>query len=234
MKTKLVILIMLSFLCVSTISAQKNNKKVTIYGTVLDADSVPIPNAMIMIDGQKTNAVTNSKGEYKVKVKPTAQRIGIFTFGSGIREEEINGRENINIGFSSSSKQSNTAKSDDGEQGIQVGYGTMKKKNVTNQINSIDGTKKDYSSYSSIYDMIQRQVTGVRINGSSIIIQGSKDLFGDVPALLVVDGVPVQTLDGISPTQVKSIEVLKNNAAAIYGSRASGGVILIKTKKEIE
>ncbi len=234
MKTKLVILIMLSFLCVSTISAQKNNKKVTIYGTVLDADSVPIPNAMIMIDGQKTNAVTNSKGEYKVKVKPTAQRIGIFTFGSGIREEEINGRENINIGFSSSSKQSNTAKSDDGEQGIQVGYGTMKKKNVTNQINSIDGTKKDYSSYSSIYDMIQRQVTGVRINGSSIIIQGSKDLFGDVPALLVVDGVPVQTLDGISPTQVKSIEVLKNNAAAIYGSRASGGVILIKTKKEVE
>jgi TonB-dependent starch-binding outer membrane protein SusC len=234
MKTKLLFLIVLSFLCMTTISAQKSNKKLTITGTVLNADSVPIPNAMIMIDGQKTNAVTNAKGEYKLKVKPTAQRIGVFSLGSGIREEEINGRNQINIGFSSSSKQANTAADEEGEEGVGIGYGSVKKKNVTTQINSIDGSKKKYASYSSIYDMIQREVTGVRINGSSVIIQGSKDLFGDVPALIVVDGVPVNSVNNISPTVVKSIEVLKGSAAAIYGSRAYGGVILIKTKKEVQ
>jgi len=227
---------LLSVLCVTTVSAQKSkkNKKVFIEGTVTDANNTPISNAIIMIDGAKTNSMTNAKGEYKIKVKPTAQKIGVFTFGSGIKEVAINGRDTIDITFSSVQDKQANAGQDNGEEGVGVGYGTVKKKNVTTQINSIDGSNKKYASYRSIYDMIAREVTGVRVNGHTVVIQGSKDLFGDVPALIVVDGVPTDNIENISPTVVKSIEVLKGSAAAIYGSRAYGGVILIKTKIKSE
>jgi TonB-dependent SusC/RagA subfamily outer membrane receptor len=221
---------MLSFLCVTNISAQKNNKKITITGTVLDADSIPIPNSIIMIDGEKTNSVTNSNGEYKIKVKPTAQRIGIFTFGSGFREEAINGRTNIIIRLSKVSAQKPDEVNAEGEQGVGVGYANVKKKNVTTQVSSIDGTNKKYASYSTIGEMIQREIPGVKISGSTVVIQDSKDFFGSVPALIVVDGAYMNGLPDISPIQVKSIEVLKGASAAIYGSRGYGGVILIKTK----
>ncbi len=230
MKTKLLFLIMLSFLCINNISAQKSNKKITITGTILDADSVPIPNSIIMIDGQKTNSVTNSNGEYKIKVKPTAKRIGIFTFGSGFREEAINGRTNITIRLSKVTAQKPDEVNAEGEQGVGVGYASVKKKNVTTQVSSIDGTKSKYASYSNIADMIQREVSGVKISGSTVVIQDSKDFFGSVPALIVVDGVYMNGLPDISPVQVKSIEVLKGASAAIYGSRGYGGVIVIKTK----
>jgi len=221
---------MLSFLCINNISAQKSNKKITITGTILDADSVPIPNSIIMIDGQKTNSVTNSNGEYKIKVKPTAKRIGIFTFGSGFREEAINGRTNITIRLSKVTAQKPDEVNAEGEQGVGVGYASVKKKNVTTQVSSIDGTKSKYASYSNIADMIQREVSGVKISGSTVVIQDSKDFFGSVPALIVVDGVYMNGLPDISPVQVKSIEVLKGASAAIYGSRGYGGVIVIKTK----
>lgn len=231
MKTKLLFLIMLSLLFVTNVSAQKkSNKKITITGTVLDVDSMPIPNSIIMIDGEKTNSVTNSNGEYKIKVKPTAQRIGIFTFGSGFREEDINGRTNITIRLSKVSAQKPEEVNPEGEQGVGVGYATVKKKNVTTQVSSIDGTKSKYASYRTIGEMIQREVPGVKVNGSTVVIQGSKDFFGSVPALIVVDGVYMNGLPEISPVQVKSIEVLKGASAAIYGSRGYGGVIVIKTK----
>jgi TonB-dependent starch-binding outer membrane protein SusC len=212
-------------------SAQKkSNKKITITGTVLDADSLPIPNSIIMIDGEKTNYVTNSNGEYKIKVKPTAQRIGIFTFGSGFREEAINGRTNIIIRLSKVSAQKPGETNTEGEQGVGVGYANVKQKNVTTQVSSIDGTKSKYASYRNIADMIQREVPGCRISGSTVVIQDSKDFFGSVPALIVVDGVYMNGLPEISPVQVKSIDVLKGASAAIYGSRGYGGVIVIKTK----
>ena len=236
MKIKIVFIMLLSVLCVATVSAQKskNKKKLVIEGTVTDASQAPISNAIIMIDGAKTNSITNAKGEYKVKVKPTAKKIGVFTFGSGVREEAINGRDHIDISFSSSADNQSNAAQGKGEEGVNVGYGSVKKKNVTTDIKSIDGTNKKYASYTSIYDMISREVSGVRVNGHSVIILGSKDLFGDVPALFVVDGSPTDDISNISPSVVKSIEVLKGSAAAIYGSRAYGGVILIKTKMKAE
>jgi hypothetical protein len=231
MKIKLFLLILLTALCFNTISAQKNNKKITITGTVLDVAKGPIVNAIIMIDGQKTNSLTDSKGNYKIKVKRNALKIGIFTFGNGIFEEDINGRTRINFNFGTKANQQQPDQNiAPGEEGIGIGYANVKKKNLTTQINKIDGTDKKYASYNSIFDMIQREVSGVRFNGSSAIIQDSKDLFGDVPALIIVDGVYMDAIPDIPPRIVKSIEVLKGTAAAIYGSRAYGGAIIIKTK----
>ena len=236
MKIRLIFLILLSVLCISGVNAQKkNNKKITLSGTVMNSSSEPIMNAIIMIDDQKTNIVTDSKGYYKVKVKPTATKIGIFTFGHGTKEEAINGRTQINFNFGmTSTQQVQDQNLPAGEEGVNTGYGTVKKKNLTTNVDKIDGTNKKYATYRSIGDMIEREVSGVRISGSSVIIQDSKNLYGSIPALIVVDGVPMNELPDIPPMYVKSIEVLKGTAAAIYGSRGFGGAVVIKTKITME
>lgn len=231
MKIKLILLILLSSLCINSITAQKSNKKVTITGTVLNASRGPIVNAIVMIDDQKTNSMTDANGNYKVKVKPTALKIGIFTFGSGTFEDSIKGRTRIDFNFGTTRTQQTTDQTiAPGEQGVNTGYGVVKEKNLTTNVNKIDGTNKKYATYHSISEMIQREVSGVKVDGSSVIIQGSKDFFGSVPALIVVDGVSSYELPDILPSSVKSIEVLKGTAASIYGSRGYGGAIIIKTK----
>jgi TonB-dependent starch-binding outer membrane protein SusC len=229
MKIKLFFLIVLSFLSINSISAQ--NKKITITGTVLDAYKKPIVNAIIMIDDKKTNSVTDDKGNYKIKVKPPVTKIGVFTFCNGTAEEEISGRTQIDFNFENPSSQQPADQSiAPSDQAVNTGYGVVKKKNLTTDVNKIDGTNKKYASYANIADMIQREVSGCRLAGQSVVIQNSGDLFGSVPALIIVDGVYMDALPNISPITVKSIEVLKGTAAAIYGSRGYGGAIIIKTK----
>src|SRR5664280_3262629 len=106
MKIKLVFLIVLSFLSINSISAQ--NKKITITGTVMDASKNPIVNAIIMIDDKKTNSVTDEKGKYRIKVKPPVTKIGIFSFGHGTSETEINGRTKICLLYTSPSPRDRT------------------------------------------------------------------------------------------------------------------------------
>jgi TonB-dependent starch-binding outer membrane protein SusC len=231
MKIKVCFLILLTALSLNNLNAQKNNKKITITGTVVNADKVPISNAIIMIDNQKTNSVTDADGNYKIKVKPDAVTIAIFTFGHGTAEDSIKGRTKIDFTFGVSRAQETSGLSvAPGEEGVNTGYGTVKKKNLTVDVNKIDGTNKKYASYQSISEMIIREVSGVKIEGSGVIIQGSRDLFTSSPALIVVDGVASYDLPSIPPSTVKSIEVLKGTSAAIYGSRGYGGVIIIKTK----
>jgi len=231
MKSKIILLILFSALCINTITAQKNNKKITITGTVVNAENVPISNAIIMIDDQKTNSLTDADGKYSVKVKPTAVKIAIFTFGHGTAEDSIKGRSTIDFTFGvARAQQTADQPATPGEEGVNTGYGSVKKKNLTVDVNKIDGTNKKYASYHSISEMIQREVSGVRIDGNSVIIQDSRDLSGTSPALIVVDGVSSYELPSIPPTSVKSIEVLKGTSAAIFGSRGYGGAIIIKTK----
>jgi TonB-dependent SusC/RagA subfamily outer membrane receptor len=232
MKIRLLFLILLSALCFSSITAQKSNKKIEISGTVLNSDKQPIMNAIIMIDDAKTSSMTDASGKYKVKVKPTAIKIGFFTFGHGTYEDSIKGRTQIDVTFGVSRAQQTTDQdAAPGEQGVNTGYGFVKKKNLTTDINSIDGTNKKYASYHSLGELIQREGgAGVRIDGTSVVIQESKDLFGTVYALIVVDGAYMNELPDIQPAQVKSLEVLKGTSAAMYGSRGYGGVIIIKTK----
>ena len=231
MKLKTLILFLVFVNCTLSISAQKNNTKIKLTGTVTDSSGKPVPNAMVLIDGENTNSSTNDRGEYKIKINRDAQTIGIFAFGNGIVEEPVDGRAVINFRYSNSSSMKETeSEIQPGEEGINTGYNYVKKKNLTTQITKIDGTDKKYSSYSTIYDMIQREVAGVKVKGHSIVIQDSKNLWITIPPLFVVDGAYVDTIENISPSSVQSIEVLKGAAASMYGSRGYGGVIIIRTK----
>jgi TonB-dependent SusC/RagA subfamily outer membrane receptor len=231
MKIKIILLVLVAAFIITDLSAQKSNKKITITGTVLNEEKAPISNAIIMIDDVKTNYLTDAEGKYKIKVKPTASKIAIFTFTNGTFEDSIKGRTQIDFNFGASKNQqpAETAVVP-GEQGVNTGYGMVKQKNLTTNVQKIDGSNKKYASYTSIYDMIRREYSGIKISGTSAVIQGNSDLFGSVTALIVVDGVTMDEIPDIPPTSVKSIEILKGTAASIYGSRGYGGVIIIKTK----
>lgn len=225
--------IVLAFLPLSLIYAQKEGRKTEISGTVVDAGDNPIGNAIVMIDGKNTSVVTDAWGKYSIKVKSSASRIGIFTFTNGIREESIGGRTLINFRFGTETGINAPAQDIEpgpGEEGINTGYSYVKKKNLTTDVSRIDGTKSKYASYKSVYEMIEREVSGVKIIGNDIVLRDSKDFFGSVPALLVVDVTYVDDFSSIQPATVQSIEVLKGASASIYGSRGYGGVIILKTK----
>jgi TonB-dependent SusC/RagA subfamily outer membrane receptor len=231
MKTKLFLLFLLTVLFVNNISGQKNNKKIAIEGSVVDIKNQPVVSAIIMIDNQKTSSTTDEKGNYKVKVKQNALKIGIFTFGNGIYEEPINGRSRIDFILNTQvTLKEDNRKKPDNETEVNVGYGSVKQKNSVYQISKIDTAYKKYAIYNSIYDLIRGELVGqgVRVDpGNNILIEGSNTLMGPTSPLMVVDGMIVSSIDYIHPQMVKSIEVLKGASASVYGSRGSNGVILI-------
>lgn len=239
MKPLLIYLFFLTVVNPGIISAQRSDK-VAIRGTVFDSDKEPIPGAIIMINGKRTKTVTNLNGSYKIWVLPSDTLIGVFTFGNGLYEDNINGRNRIDFNFETALRDNDLRNSGisvqsatdvaAGDEAVNTGYGHLKKKNLTTDITFIDGTNKKYASYNSVYDMIMREVSGVRISGDRIIIQESSNMGGSVPALLIVDGTFAVTLRDISPSMVKSISVLKGTAAAIYGSRGYGGAVIVETK----
>jgi TonB-dependent SusC/RagA subfamily outer membrane receptor len=211
---------------------QTNDKKITITGVVADSSNRPVPGVQITIDGIQTGISTNSKGFYKIKINAAAKKIGIYTLPPASVEETINGRTSIDFSLNDSITQQIYSQQDlSGEEEINVGYGTQKRKNSTSSVSKIDGTQKKYASYTTIYDMIRGEIPGVSVVGTSVIIRGANSFSLSSEALLVVDGTPVTSVDYISPTQVKSIDVLKGTAASIYGSSGANGVILITTKR---
>ena len=228
MKFRIVLFLLIPFMAGITLSGQNINKKITINGLVVDQANYPVAKATIFIDGEKTSQVTDDKGFYKIKIKAGSTRIGIFTISNGIVEEAINGRTTINFILGSSFNQQNgNQKYPDGEEDINVGYGSVKKKDLTQSVNRIDGENTRFASYTNIYEMIKGEFPGVKVIGKSINIQGSFSLYSSTEPLFVVDGVPIESIDNVPPQMVKSIEVLKGASATIYGTRGACGVILI-------
>ena len=121
------------------------------------------------------------------------------------------------------------------EEVVNTGYGTQQKKNITTAINTVSGEKLTKSPTHNTSEALSGQVPGLRVRESnelgdysSIFIRN----FGD-PPLIIVDGIET-TLDDIDQNDIESISILKDAAAAIYGSRAGNGVVIIKTKRGVK
>jgi TonB-dependent SusC/RagA subfamily outer membrane receptor len=227
MKSGNLLLILLLLFVFSTVSGQKPLKKTTISGVVLDTNLKPVPGAIIFIDNQKTSIVTDQKGFYKIRVSSKARLISAFTIMNGVSEAEIGGRTMINFSLkASASSYKNVAENPSDEETVNLGYGTIKKNNMTTPVDRIDATNSKYAAYRNIYDII-REIPGVQVNGNNIMIQGPSSINLSNQPLFVVDGVIVNSVNEISPQTVKSIEVLKGASTSIYGSRGANGVILI-------
>jgi TonB-dependent SusC/RagA subfamily outer membrane receptor len=232
MKTKAVLFILIAALSITNLNAQKNNKKIIVTGVVTDPHKRPVSGASILIDGKHTNEVTNNNGIYKLKVRPDADSITIFTYTNGIRTAPLKGRTKIDFVLDETDLSKQNVQNKQGkDKQVDAGYGNMSQKDLASPVNTIDGRNKKYAAYRNIYEIL-RGTPGLIVRGNSVQIQGSSSITAGTEPLYVVDGMIVSTVDDISPVLVESISVLKGSSASIYGSRGANGVILINLIKD--
>ncbi len=207
---------------------QQATKKIT--GTVVDAQG-PVIGASVVEKGKTGNGViTDFDGNFTLTVSPGAT-IVVSYVGYQTQEIKVGNQSSFNI----------TLQEDDAllDEVVVVGYGTMKKKLVTGATVQVKGEEIAKLNTTNALEAMQSSTPGVQITQSSsqpgkgykVYIRGIGTI-GDSQPLYVIDGVAGGNLDGINPNDIESIDVLKDAAsAAIYGSRAANGVILVTTKQ---
>jgi len=220
-------------------------QKGSIKGKVLDETNQPLPGVAVSIDGTTLGSATDVNGNYTISgVNPgnytlTAKFIGYTTAKQTITV----GSSVITVDFSLKPDSKNL------NEVVVIGYGTVKSKDITGSVATVTAKDFNQGGATTPEQLIQGKVPGVSIisnsgapgAGSTIRIRGGASINGSNDPLIVIDGVPLSNggiagaanpLDLINPADIESFTVLKDaSAAAIYGNRASNGVILITTKK---
>ena len=114
---------------------------------------------------------------------------------------------------------------------VDVGYGTQDKDKLTSSVSNLKVQKNDAQTYSSIYDYLRGRVPGVMVTSDNrIIIRGIGTNSDNTDPLILVDGVEMSDLSGLNPSDVDSVDVIKDGSSAIYGMWGANGVVIIKTK----
>ena len=217
-----------------------------ISGKVVDSTGAPLPGVSVIVKGTTVGTVTNSDGDYTLSISASAKTL-IFSFvGMRIREIPIGNQSTLNVTLEEESIGI--------EEVVAVGYGTQKKSNLTTSVSQFKNenleeraiTRVDQALVGQMAGVNVKQTTGAPGKAFSIQVRGTGSISAGNEPLYVIDGFPLSTsntnaagnyatgnpLDNINPNDIESIQVLKDAAAAaIYGSRASNGVILITTKR---
>ncbi len=215
------------FLSIITLNAQE----LAITGTVSAEDGSTLPGVNVVVQGTETGTTTDNDGKFTLAV-PNADAILVFSY-IGYKTQEVHpaGRTLINITL----LESVTAM----DEIVVIGYGTQRKRELTSSVASLSGEETTKQLYANAAQAIQGKMTGVSVESDGgipgqavrIIIRGAGTLTNANP-LYVIDGVFTESMAAVNPEDIESIEVLKDaSAAAIYGSRAANGVILITTKR---
>lgn len=219
--------------CLSLISFTAMAQTLTVKGTVTGAsDDEPVIGATVMIKGSSAGVATNFDGEYTLSNVPADAVLTFSALGYTKVEEAVNGRTAINIVMKEAASELDEV--------VVVGYGTVKRSDLTSSITTVKGSAITEVTTGNAMDALQGKVSGVQIASGGgpgttpkVIIRGITSVNGSTP-LYVVDGVPLNTsnINFINNNDIESMEVLKDaSASAIYGTRASNGVIIITTKK---
>ncbi len=230
MKYKLLLILFVWFNSSTIVLTQQ-----TITGIVLsNTDSFPLPGATVSLKGTDFGTTTDINGKYTIEAPSNGTLV--FSFLSFITQEvPINNRTYLQIVLNEDISEL--------EEIVVVGYGTQKKSDVTGAVVSVDVNKLQNIPLNRTDEVLQGQVAGVSIqnndaapNGQiSIRIRGITSINGGSDPLIVVDGLQGVNLADINPSDIASLEVLKDaSATAIYGSRGASGVILVTTKKGIK
>ncbi len=230
MKKKRLLLLAFLYALSSTLYAQTH----TITGTITDTKTgEKMQGVSISADNQKYGSVTDKDGAYTITVGKKTQAL-IFSFvGYTPRNIPINGKDIIDVSLEPQTGTLNDV--------ILIGYGTSRKKDLTGSIASISAKDVDQTPITRPDQMIQGRASGVQViqtnsapgGNISIRIRGTNSINSSNEPLFVVDGFPgAGDLNTINPSDIESIEILKDaSATAIYGSRGANGVVLITTKK---
>lgn len=201
----------------------------SVSGQVLDEVSKPLPGVNILIKGTTIGTTTDVEGRYTISV-PDENAVLVFSFiGYEAQEAQVGSRSEINVTLQTDVSTLNEI--------VVVGYGTQKKASVTGAISSLSSEEISAQPVVNVGQALQGRVAGVTVtnNGAPgeapiVRVRGIGTINNANP-LFVVDGFPTSDLNSFNPKDIESVEVLKDaSAAAIYGSRASNGVVLITTK----
>lgn len=216
-----------------------NAQTITVSGVVSDPSGEPLIGASILAQGTTVGTSTNIDGEYTINVAPDATLVVSYV-GYDTQNVPVDGRTSINVTMQENSVMLNEV--------VAIGYGTVKKSDATGSVAVIKPDEIEAGLATSVQDMLVGQTPGVVVTqaggpegGGTIRIRGGSSLNASNDPLIVVDGVPLSnagmgglgnSLGMISPENIESMTILKDaSATAIYGSRASNGVIIITTKK---
>jgi len=223
MKIRLLLFLFVS----STLTMYSQQNQVS--GTVLSSeDNLPIVGANVLLKGQNSGTSTDFDGNYQISAEKGA--VLVFSYiGFETQEVILAGQKSIQIVL-----EPNTAAL---EEIVVVGYGTQRKKEVTGAVAVVGSEAIEKLNPQRVEQALQGQVAGVNItsssgspgSGANIRIRGISTN-GDSRPLILVDGNVIEDLSAINPNDIKSVNVLKDATAGIYGVRAANGVILIVTK----
>ncbi|MBE9509632.1 MAG: TonB-dependent receptor plug domain-containing protein, partial [Bacteroidetes bacterium] len=114
---------------------------------------------------------------------------------------------------------------------LAVGYGYINEEDLIYAASHLEQENNDFCNYANIFDLIKGRFSGVTVSGNNVYIRGSGSFTGQTQALYILNGVETGSIDWISPCQIKSIDILKDSNAAIYGARGGNGVVIINTNK---
>lgn len=202
----------------------------TVSGTVTDLNGETIIGVSVLLEGTGQGAVTDLDGQYSLK----APKDGVLVFsfiGFSTEKVPINGRSIVDISLIEDIATLSEV--------IVIGYGTQKKSDLTGAVASIKGSSLQQIATSDPNQALQGRAAGVQVTnnsgapaaGQKVRVRGIGSLSNSSP-LYVVDGFPTGDISNIAPTDIESIEVLKDaSATAIYGSRGANGVIMVTTKR---
>lgn len=242
--TKHFFLFLAGFLTSVTMLAQEK----TVTGTVTDADNIPLPGVNVLVKGTSRGTQTDFDGNFSLMASP--DDVLVFSFvGMQSIEKTVGSHDNIVVILKASSAELDEV--------VLVGYGSQKKSSITTSVATMDTKLLEERPINKVDQAMIGQMAGVRVKQTSglpgksfsVQIRGTGSISANNQPLYVVDGFPLEPstqnangdfssgnpLDNINPSDIASIQVLKDAAAAaIYGSRASNGVVLITTKSGAE
>ena len=220
--------IILTTEAIKDLHAQQQAKAVT--GTVTDVSGEPIIGANIRIKGTTTGTITDIDGNFSIEAEPQSV-IEVSYIGYLTQETVINNQKSIRFLLKEDTKTLDEV--------VVIGYGVQKKADLTGSVANINTEKLNTQSNANIGQALQGKIAGVDIvsqggapgSGTRIMVRGIGTLNNASP-LYIVDGMYMNSIDHINPNDIASIDVLKDaSSAAIYGSRAANGVIIVTTKE---
>ena len=214
----------------------------TVSGRITNPDGSGIPGVTVTVKGTKTATQTSSDGSYSIVVPNNSAALVLTSIGYAGQEIAVNGRKSFDVTL----QVSNAAQLNEV---VVIGYGSSRKKDLTSAITTVNSKDFQKGAITTPEQLIAGKVAGVSVisnggqpgSGSTIRIRGGSSLSASNDPLIVIDGVPLDNggiaggnnpLSFINSNDIESFTILKDAAAtAIYGTRASNGVIIITTKK---
>ena len=229
---------MLALVCGLILSVGAFAQQITVNGNVKDATGEPIIGATVRLAGQAGGTVTDFDGNFILKAQKGAE---ITVSYVGYKEAKVAAAENVTVTLEDDSQML--------ENVVVIGYGRARKTDLTGSVTAIKPDDKNHGLNVNAQDMISGKIAGVSVisgdgtpgGGAQIRIRGGSSLKASNDPLIVIDGLAMDNygveglanpLSMVNPNDIESFTVLKDaSATAIYGSRASNGVIIITTKK---